>query len=77
MRCQTSKQTKTPGISLVDLVPYSDAAGEHPMRREDFLRGSNKPIKRWRCGTRATRYQESNIDKKYLPPACRETISHL
>lgn len=71
------RENKSAGLSFVDLVPFSDEKGEKPMRREDFLKGSNKSIKMWRCGTRSGKYKASNIDKKYLPSNCRHTFTHI
>lgn len=51
------------------LAPYADADGTRRMTQNDFIQGSNKPIKKWKCGINSTTDGEA-IDLKYLPSVC-------
>ena len=48
----------------VVLTPYSDAAGTAEMTADDYLSGSNQPIRTWECSFTG--------DKKYVPASCRQ-----
>ena len=48
----------------VVLTPYSDAAGTAEMTADDYLSGSDQPIRTWECSFTG--------DKKYVPASCRQ-----
>ena len=48
----------------VVLTPYSDAAGENEMTADDYVSGSNQPIRTWKCSFTG--------DNKYVPASCRQ-----
>lgn len=43
--------------------PFSDDAMNTPMTAQDFIHGSTKPVRAWKCS--------SEVDLKYLPSSCR------
>jgi len=52
---------------VVQLRPFSDAAGAKQSEANDFVKGSTKPVRAWKCGPKA-----STLEKKYLPATCRD-----
>jgi type IV pilus assembly protein PilA len=48
----------------VKLIPYSDAGATTAMVSTDFVTGTNKPVRAWKCKT--------NMELKYVPATCRE-----
>lgn len=56
------------------LIPFSDVAGTKVMEKSDFLRGTNQPIRRWRCGQLNDTHFKTNVQKQYLPSTCNEFI---
>ena len=56
-------KTGDPDGKKVTLTPYSDAAGTTAMIADDYVTGTNKPIKTWLC--------TYDGDKKYVPASCR------
>lgn len=46
------------------LRPYSDEAMATPMTANDFVTGTNKPVRSWKCAT--------DMDFKYVPANCRQ-----
>ena len=57
-----------PNGKFLKLTPYSTlgagAAAGTPMVATDYVTGTNKPIKEWRCSFTG--------DKKYVPASCRQ-----
>lgn len=51
------------GKSII-LRPYSDEAMATPMTANDFVTGTNKPVRSWKCAT--------DMDFKYVPANCRQ-----
>lgn len=49
----------------VVLTPYSDADGTVEMTADDYVSGSNQPIRTWGCSFTG--------DNKYVPASCRAT----
>lgn len=52
----------------VQLRPYTDAAGTNQAVAADFVRGTAKPIRAWKCGP----VNAANLLPKYLPATCRD-----
>lgn len=52
----------------LELVPYSDAAMTDLMAASDFVIGTNKEIKAWKC---QPKQDATGIDINYLPASCR------
>ncbi len=50
----------------IKFIPYTDAAGTTPTVSSDFVTGTNKAIRYWKCGT--------NMDIKYVPANCRQAL---
>ena len=57
--------TKVNG-KTINLIPYSDAAATTAMASTDFVTGTNKPVRAWKCKT--------NMELKYVPASCREAM---
>ncbi len=55
------------GAMIVELRPYSDAAGTTAMIGADFVTGTNKPVKAWKCGPIAADAAKA----KFIPATCR------
>lgn len=53
---------------ILTLVPYSDANGTAQMVANDFVAGSNKPVRAWKCVAKSG---STTIEDKYLPASCR------
>lgn len=49
---------------IIKLIPYSDADATAAMENTDFVTGTNKPVRAWKCKT--------NMELKYVPATCRE-----
>lgn len=60
-----------PDKTEIYLVPYSDAAGTVKMKAADFKRGTNKPIRAWKCGPPSASNYHWGVEWKYLPSTCR------
>lgn len=51
----------------VELIPYTDADLQNPAVSSDFVRGTAKEIRGWRCAAPAV----NGISSIYLPASCR------
>ena len=49
----------------ITLKPFTNAAASSAAVASDFVTGTNKPIRAWKCTT--------NMNFKYVPANCRET----
>lgn len=49
---------------FLQLEPFSDLAGISPIANNEFVSGTNKAIRVWRCKT--------NMDFRWVPASCRE-----
>lgn len=58
------------------LIPYSDAQGTKVMTEANFLVGTNRSIKRWRCGTLKSNDLSYGVSvaRQYLPSECRGEV---
>lgn len=59
------KATEVNG-KYIKFVPYSDDAGNVPSVSTDFVTGTAKPIRAWKCGT--------DMSFKYVPASCRQAL---
>lgn len=50
----------------IKFVPYSDDAGTIPSVSANFVAGTAKPIRAWKCGT--------DMNFKYVPASCRQAL---
>jgi len=51
----------------IEMIPYTDAALQHPAESKDFLRATARPIRGWKCAAPAM----DGIAAVYLPSSCR------
>ncbi|MEG2559877.1 MAG: prepilin-type cleavage/methylation domain-containing protein, partial [Acinetobacter sp.] len=52
----------------LELAPYSDAAATVPMTSADFIVGTGKEIRAWKC---RPKQDATGVDIMYLPASCR------
>ena len=55
--------------NTLTLRPFSDANMLVASNSSDFIRGSEKAVKSWRCGSSQ---DGTTIDARYLPASCKE-----
>lgn len=53
---------------VVQLRPFTDAAGTDAATSAAFVRGTALPIRAWKCGPKVV----ANLPVKYLPATCRD-----
>ena len=58
----------TAATNTLSLEPFSDTAMVTPSAAADFVRGTEVPVKSWRCGATAG---GTTILPKFLPASCR------
>ena len=52
----------------LELVPFSDGAMLHKTVASDFVRGTTKEIRAWKC---QSKQDITGMNSKYLPASCR------
>ncbi|WP_333976201.1 pilin [Acinetobacter colistiniresistens] len=52
----------------LELVPYSDGMMNHPSVASDYITGTSKEVRAWKC---RAKQDATGIDSKYLPINCR------
>lgn len=56
--------------NVITMVPFSNAAGTEAMIATDFVSGTEKSVKSWKCGV-TTGTPATTVEAKFLPATCR------